>query len=154
MGPAAGILANGIRAGHLSYPAAWPFDQGKKSQAFLRMKCRSYILSWSFTAAPVRFRFVFPTGAILKDFPGSFFGSFRFVFGARSFVFSNFSGSFFKNNIFFLFFSLEEAKIDLFLSHVFSSAEPELCGISCQDRSPLSSRRNRPARHFKASTVA
>jgi len=49
------------------------------------------------------FRFVFSTGTLLKDFSASFFGSFRFVFGARSFVFNNLSGLFFKKGILFCF---------------------------------------------------
>ena len=53
------------------------------------------------------FRFVFPQVCIFNNFPASFLGSFRFVFGGRSFVFSNFLGSFFK--------------ITSFLSHNFDS---------------------------------
>jgi len=61
------------------------------------MGLTGYILGWIFSGlfwvrffaliyfqqhGPVRFGFVFSTGAILKDFSGSFFGLFRFVFCA------------------------------------------------------------------------
>ncbi|HET7212621.1 MAG TPA: hypothetical protein VFL79_03480 [Terriglobia bacterium] len=48
----------------------------------------------------VRFGFVFSTDAILKDFSGSFLGSFRLTCVAFSFVFNNLSASFLKNKYF------------------------------------------------------
>ena len=59
------------------------------------------------------FGFVFSTGANLKDFSGSFSGSFRLTCVAFAFVFNNFSASFPKIRYLFLFFSPDAAKIDL-----------------------------------------
>ena len=42
------------------------------------------------------FRFVFPQERVFNNFPASFFGSFRFVFGGQLCVISNFPASFFK----------------------------------------------------------
>jgi hypothetical protein len=46
------------------------------------------------------FSFVFPQLRIFNNFSALFSGLFRFVFGARFFVISNFSALFFKNRVF------------------------------------------------------
>jgi hypothetical protein len=54
------------------------------------------------------FRFVsglfFPQDSVFNNFSALLSGLFRFVFGGRSFVFSDFSGLFFKKGILLFFF--------------------------------------------------
>ena len=53
----------------------------------------------------VCFGFVFSTGANLKDFSGSFSGSFRLTYVVFAFVFNNFSALFSKIRYLFFYFS-------------------------------------------------
>ena len=63
---------------------------------------------------------------VFNNFSASFFGSVRFVFGTRPFIYNNFSGSFFKKGILFYFFSQEPAKNAPFGTAVSAS---QRCGV-------------------------
>lgn len=94
------------------------------------------------------FGFVFSTDAILKDFSALFSGLFRFVFGARSFVFNNLPGSFFKKGILFYFFASKTDEKWPVLRRSFPSSTQRNLSARRSKNAP------RPARHSEASTVA
>src|SRR5689334_13766278 len=108
------LASHRCHASNTSLPNFSPIEQPEKRRcgprrgpSLVRFVFDQAFRRLEFQHGPLRFRFVsgsfFPQVRVFNNFSASFSGSFLAIHVALPFVFSNFSGSFFKKGILFCF---------------------------------------------------